>query len=879
MGLMNKIFKKNETVYISYDNKDEGIAGDVCEVLEYNGLSCWMKSRDSFNNNINEIIEAIRDSQLCVVIYSENSRNSNFVLNEVDTAFSESVPLCLFKTYAEPVEGSMEFFLNGVPCVEAHPNYTSHLQSLVKSCLKSLEKPVKNITIPEKFKSGVSHDVYIAYSTKDADIANRVCATLEDNGIKCWIAPRNIEPGKNYAEQIVSAVKDARLFFAVFTKNFQASQFTNKELETAFSAKTPIVSLRADESFPEDQCEFFLRNATWIDGTHDLDYALADAVREASKAVTTPTSKPLTSKAKTGTTHDIFISYSSRDTDTAKELCEKLENHGFKCWIAPRDLKSSRNFAKEIADGLNGASIFIPVFSQYYQESRYAKEELKLAFSNEKTILSFRLNSLPEGEFEFYLRSIQWVDAEGDLNAGYESVIQAAAAILGTPVSVSESDESPSKQKPDLMLSAISNTVVCGNVIALSGSLKLGEDALSRSNIDIYKGDDLVDTVVTSNAGKFSLLIPATDIETLEFKAIFEENDLYERCESMTVSVDVVETEKPQDDTPKAPLRAYQGDEPYIFVGYSHRDSKEVLAEIERFQSMGYNIWYDEGFTPGGEWLDEIAEALLNSSAFIAFTSKNSVESSDVINEISLASDKAIPILNILLEETELSSRLKLILSSETSLEKYSMDDDDYLFRCISAFNEFGIESSKKDEIDEFLAAFSEDDDGFAFKNDETIPHVDEIPFPAYEGEDAYAFVSYSHKDYEFVFNEIDRFNRQGLNIWYDEGIAPGNEWLAEIGRALFGASLFIVFISENSVSSKFVRKEITYAITKDIPFIAIHIEKTQLPIQLDLALSDLQAILQYGMNDEEYYRRYTKAFNIHLKDHGIRLKRVNEIE
>lgn len=733
MGLLNKIFKKNDTIYILYDNNDEGIARNVCGALEYNGLSCWMKSRDSFNNNVPEIIKAIKDSGLCVVIYSENSRESRFVMNEIDVAFGESIPFLLFKTDAEPLEGANKFFLNKAQCIEAYPNYTDHYKLLVETCLKSLGKSTKNIQIPEKFKSGNFHDVFISYSQMDKDIADRICTTLEDNGIKCWIAPRDIKTGENY-----------------------------------------------------------------IDETYD---------------------------------------------------------------------------------GLNGASIFIPVFSKDYQKSENLKKEVELAFSNEKTILVFRVNSFPENEFEFYLKSSNWIDAEADLNAGYESIIKTTATLLGKPISTIKLDESASKQKPDLTLSAISDTVVCGKVIALSGSLKLGDEAISGANIDIYKKEDLVDTVVTSNAGNFSLLIETTDIETLEFKAILKENDLYKRCESMTVSVDVVEAEKPQNDSRKTPPPAYHGNEPYIFVSYSHKDSKAVFAEIERFQSMGYNIWYDEGITPGGEWADTILEALLNSSALIAFTSKNSAASSLIINEISLASDNDIAILNILLEETELPSSLKLKLSDKQPVEKYNMDDDEYMFRCISAFKKFGIESSRKDEIDEFLAIFNEDDDGFAFKNDETIPHVDEIPFPAYEGDDAYAFVSYSHRDYKFVFNEIDRFNRQGLNIWYDDGIAPGNEWLAEIGKALSGASLFIVFISENSVSSKYVRKEITYAISKDIPFIAIHIEKTQLPIQLDLALGDLQAILQYGMNDSEYYRRYTKAFNFHLKDYGIRLKRVDEIE
>ncbi|MDO5859411.1 hypothetical protein, partial [Methanobrevibacter sp.] len=46
-----------------------------------------------------------------------------------------------------------------------------------------------------------------------------------------------------------------------------------------------------------------------------------------------------------------------------------------------------------------------------------------------------------------------------------------------------------------------------------------------------------------------------------------------------------------------APFPAYEGDEPYIFISYSHDDSDLVFPEIERFHNDGYNIWYDEGIT------------------------------------------------------------------------------------------------------------------------------------------------------------------------------------------------------------------------------------------------------------------------------------------
>ncbi len=47
------------------------------------------------------------------------------------------------------------------------------------------------------------------------------------------------------------------------------------------------------------------------------------------------------------------------------------------------------------------------------------------------------------------------------------------------------------------------------------------------------------------------------------------------------------------------PFPAYKGDEPYIFVSYSHEDDGFVYPEIRWLKDQGFNIWYDEGITPG----------------------------------------------------------------------------------------------------------------------------------------------------------------------------------------------------------------------------------------------------------------------------------------
>ncbi len=56
------------------------------------------------------------------------------------------------------------------------------------------------------------------------------------------------------------------------------------------------------------------------------------------------------------------------------------------------------------------------------------------------------------------------------------------------------------------------------------------------------------------------------------------------------------------------PFPAYRGNKPYIFTSYAHADSAKVFAELVKFHSQGYPIWYDEGIEAGNKWGDEICK-------------------------------------------------------------------------------------------------------------------------------------------------------------------------------------------------------------------------------------------------------------------------------
>ena len=141
------------------------------------------------------------------------------------------------------------------------------------------------------------------------------------------------------------------------------------------------------------------------------------------------------------------------------------------------------------------------------------------------------------------------------------------------------------------------------------------------------------------------------------------------------------------------------------------------------------------------------------------------------------------------------------------------------------------------------------------------VPGVGRLPYPAYRGEEPYVFVSYAHRDSDRVFAEIKRFNEAGFHVWYDEGIAPGNEWSDEIAEALSKCAVFVVMLTPTSAPRENVLNEISYALEEGKPFLAIYLEETELPPGLKLRISRRQAILRYNMTDEEYEYKYVEAF------------------
>lgn len=131
-----------------------------------------------------------------------------------------------------------------------------------------------------------------------------------------------------------------------------------------------------------------------------------------------------------------------------------------------------------------------------------------------------------------------------------------------------------------------------------------------------------------------------------------------------------------------------------------------------------------------------------------------------------------------------------------------------------------------------------------------------ERPFPAYDGEGSYVFVCYAHDDAGVVYPEIQWLHDNGVNVWYDEGITPGEEFPERLGNAILGASLILFYVSPRSVESRHCRNEVFFSLDRNTPVLALHIEKTELPPGLALSTGTAQAVMRHEMGQAEYRRK-----------------------
>lgn len=109
------------------------------------------------------------------------------------------------------------------------------------------------------------YDVFISYSRKDSETANKIYNALSAEGIKCFIDLEGISGGADFPNVLADAIMGAKVLLFVASKNSYVSEFTRKELTFAVNNKGShfLFPLMIDDTRLPRDLEFLLSNINW----------------------------------------------------------------------------------------------------------------------------------------------------------------------------------------------------------------------------------------------------------------------------------------------------------------------------------------------------------------------------------------------------------------------------------------------------------------------------------------------------------------------------------------------------------------------------------------------------------------------------------------
>jgi hypothetical protein len=110
--------------------------------------------------------------------------------------------------------------------------------------------------------------------------------------------------------------------------------------------------------------------------------------------------------------HDVFISYSTKDLEIAVQICSSLEKLGLVCWIAPRNIPAGMTYPKVIISAIENTRVVLLVYSDACNGSVYVKTEVERAVHNNKLLMPVWIENIkPCGDLEFFLSPVQRFEA------------------------------------------------------------------------------------------------------------------------------------------------------------------------------------------------------------------------------------------------------------------------------------------------------------------------------------------------------------------------------------------------------------------------------------------------------------------------------------
>lgn len=196
-----------------------------------------------------------RDNDVAFIDFLNNAK-----LDGATTAELKEITECLISTAEPKYADLIKSFLT-----RAYGDRAATLEPVLERNLRQYIQKKRHTKVCDR-------DVFICHRTAepDQDIADAICTRLEERGLRCWIAPRNILAGsQNYERDILKGVENCSLFLLVSSYKSIYSEDCEMELKAAVLADKALYSYRIDDTPYDGAFDKALSPVQWLDASDD----------------------------------------------------------------------------------------------------------------------------------------------------------------------------------------------------------------------------------------------------------------------------------------------------------------------------------------------------------------------------------------------------------------------------------------------------------------------------------------------------------------------------------------------------------------------------------------------------------------------------------
>lgn len=106
--------------------------------------------------------------------------------------------------------------------------------------------------------------IFISHSSKDAEMAQSLCDYMESKKNNCFLAPRDIQAGCEYAGEIAEGIDSSDVVLLILSNASNESPHVLREVERAVTRCIPILVYKIEEVVLTKSMEYFLMTHQWM---------------------------------------------------------------------------------------------------------------------------------------------------------------------------------------------------------------------------------------------------------------------------------------------------------------------------------------------------------------------------------------------------------------------------------------------------------------------------------------------------------------------------------------------------------------------------------------------------------------------------------------